>query len=136
MGSVRTLIYSALLLVAVVAPASYTGLSLACAQGITPLDFDGDSVSDVLTATPSGSSLSWVALGSSTEQEEVNESFGLNTDMAAPACWLSEGEPVLGVVRLSSNGKALSWRALKGDGLIAEREFGVPGDLVISGGGF
>jgi hypothetical protein len=125
-----------MLLATVITPPFYCRESSVLAQGFTPLDFDGDSVSDVLTATPSGTSLSWVAVGSSTEQEEVKESFGLNTDMPAPACWLAEGEPVLGVVRLSTNGKALSWRALKDDGLIAEREFGLPGDLVISGGDF
>lgn len=136
MGSVKSIFYSVILFTSLAGCSIFLVQSQVLAQGFTALDFDGDSVSDVLTATPSGTSLSWTAQGSSSDQEEVNESFGLNTDMPAPGCWLSEGEPVLGVVRPSNNGKTLSWRALKGDGLIAEREFGLPGDLVISGGDF
>lgn len=98
-------------------------------------DFDIDGTSDLLFQSTSGSSFLWgsVPSGSGTA---LSETFGLSTDLVAPASWLSEGLSSLGVVRTSQTTGQLTWRVLRDNALIESRTFGKAGAAIVSGADF
>jgi len=99
-------------------------------------DFDVDGVSD-LTFTSGTTTLTWSATGSTSATDELNGvSFGLATDALAIAPWETAGTPTLGVVRPNTEQTALVWKILNNQSLVTQKEFGKPGDVILTGGDF
>jgi len=102
----------------------------------TQNDFDGDGRSDYTGVTVSGNDLLWQNTGSTSGQHEIDDAFGISTDVVTLADWFSAGAPTLGTVRTNLTDNALVWRVQEADQRISTENLGKPGDLIVSGADF
>lgn len=100
-------------------------------------DIDGDGESEQVSISGSGESeLIWSAIGSTSGESVLSESFGLGSDVAIPGFWESSDSFSIGSVRGNTKKNTLTWKILKSDGTIFQSNFGKPGNIFLSGGDF